>query len=217
MGEKIPRFRKRGDRPCGIRKGRWVVAGSERGTAVGVFPDRTHAEYAVAQLQASGFAPEQIGFLVPDEATGVEVPPLDPGNKAEEGAGLGAAAGGVLGGLVGAALASVAIPGIGPVIAGGILLGALGGAVAGVTGGTLFGALIGLGIPEEEARHHERQFHSGRTLVTVRAGDRHDEAAAILQRAAEMSETGTHGRTSLSRLSGGDEAPGSGSAFVPQP
>jgi hypothetical protein len=193
------------------------MAEGECVTAVVDFPDRTHAEYAVEQLLAGGFAPEQIGFLVPEGSTEVEVPPLDPGNKAEEGAGVGAAAGGVLGGLVGAALASTVIPGIGPVIAGGLLLGALGGALVGVTGGSLFGALVGLGLPEEEARHHERQFHSGRTLVTVRAEDRYDEAMAILQQAAEQPESGTHGRTSLSRLSGGDEAPGSGSAFVPQP
>jgi hypothetical protein len=192
------------------------MAESERVTAVAVFPDRTHAEYAVEQLQASGFAPEQIGFVVPEDGA-LEVPPLDPGNKAEEGAGVGAAAGGVVGGLVGAALASAAIPGVGPVIAGGLLLGALGGAAVGVTGGGLFGALVGLGLPEEEARHHERQFHSGRTLVTVRVGERYDEAVAILERAAEMPETGTHGRTSLSRLSGGDQAPGTGSAVVPPP
>jgi hypothetical protein len=193
------------------------MAGPERVTAVGSFPDHTHAEYAVEQLRASGFADEQIGFLVPEGSAGVEVPPLDPGNKAEEGAGVGAAAGGVLGGLVGAALASTVIPGVGPVIAGGLLLGALGGALVGATGGGLFGALLGLGLPEEEARHHERQFHSGQTLVTVRAEDRYDEAVAILQEAAQRPETGTHGRTSLSRLSGGDQAPGSGSAFVPQP
>ncbi len=193
------------------------MTGSERVTAVGVFPDRTHAEYAVEQLSAGGFAPEQIGFLVPEGSTKVEVPTLDRGNRAEEAAGVGAAAGGVLGGLVGAALASSVIPGIGPVIAGGLLLGALGGSLVGLTGGTLLGALVGMGIPEEEARHHEREFHSGRTIVTVRAGDRYDEAAAILNRALEMPEAGTHGRTSRSRLSGGGEAPGSGSAFVPQP
>ena len=200
-----------------VPKGRWVMAESQRVTAVAVFPDRTHAEVALEELRASGFPPEQIGFLVPDGSAGVEVPPLDPGNKAEEGAGVGAAAGGLLGGIVGAALATAVIPGVGPVIAGGLLLGALGGVAVGATGGGILGGLVGLNIPEEEARHHAREFHSGRTLITVQAGDRYEEAVAILGRAAEKPEGGTHGRTDRSRLAGGDQAPGAGSAFVPRP
>src|SRR5690349_17856299 len=101
-------------------------------TAVGVFPDRTHAEYAVEQLCARGFRPEDIGVVTPDGGR-VEVPPLDPGNRAEAGAGIGAAAGGTFGGLLGAALATSVIPGVGPVIAGGLLAGALGGVAAGAT------------------------------------------------------------------------------------
>ena len=159
----------------------------ERNTAVGVFDDRGHAHYAVELLLQNGFLPGQIGVMVPDEG-GIEVPRLDPGTKAPEGAAAGAVAGLALGGLLGAALATFVIPGVGPVIAGGIMAGVLGGAAAGAAGGTVVGALIGLDIPEHEAKNYARAFHSGNTLVTVRADDRYDEAVAILQQAAERPE-----------------------------
>jgi hypothetical protein len=80
--------------------------------------------------------------------------------------------------------------------------------------------LIGMDIPEEEARHHERAFHSGRTLVAVRAGERYAEAVAILRQAREATAAERHDRTrakssDLSRDRG--DSPGTGSAFVPQP
>ena len=55
------------------------------------------------------------------------------------------------------------------------------GAIGVATGG-LVGALIGLGIPEEEAHYYHGEFQAGRTLLTVRADGRRDEAAAILRR-----------------------------------
>jgi hypothetical protein len=192
-------------------------------TVVGVFTDRTHAERAVEALHQAGFTDDQIAFLTPDAPSGVEAPPLPhPGTKVEEGAATGATAGAALGGLVGAALATAAIPGVGPVIAGGLFTGALAGAVTGLAGGGIVGALIGLQVPEDEARHYEREFHSGRTLVTVRAGGRFEDAAAILRTAAEGPEmTGhAHARGSLSHLAEGDHpgaSDGAGSAFVPQP
>src|SRR5271168_1946952 len=145
------------------------MATSERVTAVGHFTDRTHAEHAVAELQASGFLAEQIGVLIPGGDLKIEVPHVDPGNRAEAGVGVGSVAGGALGGLLGAALATSIIPGVGPVIAGGILLGAVEAALAGATGGGIIGALVGLMIPDKEAEHHHGAFRSGRTLVTVRA------------------------------------------------
>lgn len=193
----------------------------ERITAVEVFADRSHAEYAVEELKRHGFRDEQIGFLVPDAATEIEPPPPLPGTKAEEGAATGAVAGAAVGGLVGAALATVAIPGVGIVIAGGLMAGALGGAVTGLAGGGIVGALVGLSIPEDDARHFARAFHSGRTLVTVRADERYEEAVAILRTAAEKALTSGRGHTHgvLGRLNAteGDTAPGAGTAFSPQP
>jgi hypothetical protein len=48
--------------------------------------------------------------------------------------------------------------------------------------GTVLGALIGLGIPEEESQFYESEFKAGRTLVTVRAGSRNEDAWRILRR-----------------------------------
>jgi hypothetical protein len=201
-------------------KGRCTMSSNEPITAVGVFPDRVHAEHAVAELQANGFPPDAIGFLIPGGDETVEVPPRDPGHRVDEGAGVGALAGGTLGGLVGAALATSMIPGIGPVIAGGLLAGAFEAAVTGATGGAILGALIGLRIPEEEAQHYHREFHSGRTLVTVRVDGRYTDAMRILQRAAEWE--GKRWVHPAKRLAAANEVEpgsgdGSGSVFVPRP
>jgi hypothetical protein len=193
------------------------MATTNRTTAVGVFADRTHAEHAVEQLRRSGFTPEQIGFVVPDAPSQVEVPPLDRGTKAGEGAATGLAAGAALGGLVGAALATVIIPGVGPVIASGLLAAVLTGAAAGAASGGMLGALIGLDVPEEEAHHYQREFHSGRSLVTVRAGERYDEAVAILQQAAEWQDPRAHHAGRLAERNEGDTGdPGSDSVVAPR-
>jgi hypothetical protein len=189
-------------------------------TAVGVFVDRTQAEYAVEELRRNGFAADQIGFLTPDAAPSMEKPDEEVNTKAEEGGAVGAAAGAAVGGLLGAALATAFIPGIGPVIAGGLFAGALGGAVTGLVGGGIVGSLIGLQIPEEEARRYEREFHSGRTLVTVRANDRYDDAVAVLCAVEEksMSKGHSHSRGRLSSLRDeGDSAPGAGTVGSPPP
>ena len=39
-----------------------------------------------------------------------------------------------------------------------------------------------MGVPEEEARYYDEEFQAGRTLVTVKANARYQEAAAILRR-----------------------------------
>ncbi|HEY7424514.1 MAG TPA: hypothetical protein VH682_09820 [Gemmataceae bacterium] len=190
-------------------------------TAVGVFEDRTHAEYAVEELQRRGFPADQISVLIPDAPSGIETPPLAEKTKAGEGAATGAAAGAALGGLVGAALVSAVIPGVGPVFSSGLLAAALGGTLTGLAGGGLVGALIGLEIPEEEARGYEREFHSGRSIVTVRTGERYDEAVALLQQAAQASLPAgrTHSPGRLARLTEteSDSAPGAGTAFSPLP
>ncbi|HTU18281.1 MAG TPA: hypothetical protein VMG10_09510 [Gemmataceae bacterium] len=185
----------------------------ERITAVETFADRTHAECALAELREHGFEEEQIGFLTLDAASEVEPPPHT-GTKAAAGAATGA----TLGGLVAAAVATAVFPGVGVAIAGGLLTGVLGGAVTGAATGGIVGALVGLSIPEHEAHHYERAFHSGQTLVTVRAGERYDEAVAILRAAAEKSLGSVHHRMmhgTLARLTEteGDSAPGAGTVF----
>jgi uncharacterized protein (TIGR02271 family) len=74
------------------------------------------------------------------------------------------------------------IPVVGPVIAGGTLGVILSNAAAGAAVAGLAGALIGYGIPEEEAKYYHSEFEAGRTIVTVQANGRYDEAYTILRR-----------------------------------
>ncbi len=129
-----------------------------------------------------------------DEKNTVEITDLDAAkaaqvtgeNKSGEGAAIGAVAGGLGAGAV--ALALGTIPGVGPILslgtgaAAGIFGAMFGiGAVAGAATGGIVGALVGMDIPEEEARHYEAELKAGRVLVGVKATDRLDEAACILE------------------------------------
>jgi hypothetical protein len=156
------------------------MAASGRTIVVGVFNERDDAERAIDALKQSGFSDDQIGFAAKDgsnrEGT---IRSGDEAGDAGGGAAAGALTGGVVGGVLGA-LAAGLIPGIGPVVAGGLLAGVLGGAAAGAAAGGIIGALAGMGVSEEDARYYESEFKSGRTLVTVKAHDRYDDAWRIL-------------------------------------
>jgi hypothetical protein len=139
---------------------------------IGVFPNHRQADRFVKELKHAGFRDDQIGVLGRTTESNTPV---------EDSAVAGALTGGTLGALTGAALTAGLIPGIGPVLAGGVLVGILGGAAAGATAGGVLGTLIGLGIPEEKARHYENQLKAGRTLVVVQGEDRFPEALEILR------------------------------------
>jgi uncharacterized protein (TIGR02271 family) len=158
------------------------MAASGRSTVVGVFNERDDAERAIDELKRNGFSDDQIGFAAKDgsdrEGT---IRSGDEAGDAGGGAAAGALTGGVVGGVLGA-LAAGLIPGIGPIVAGGLLAGVLGGAAAGATAGGIIGALAGMGVPEEDARYYEGEFKGGRTLVTVKADGRYDDARRILHK-----------------------------------
>jgi hypothetical protein len=158
------------------------VANPLRTTLVAAFEDRLEAERAVDELEQAGFAPDDIGYAIrgADAVQGGMITDTE-GAKDGKGAMTGMATGAGLGAVLGAA-AALLIPGVGPVLAGGVLAMAFGGAVAGTAVGGIFGAMTGLGISEDEARFYEREFHSGRALVTVKAGPRAAEVAAILRK-----------------------------------
>jgi len=149
---------------------------------VSVFEDRLEAENAVDELEEAGFSADEIGYAIrgSDAVAGGMITDAV-GTKDGEGAVVGAVTGGIVGGILGAA-ASVLIPGIGPVMAGGILWTALGFAGAGVATGGILGAMAGLGLSEEEAKFYEQEFHSGKAIVTVKAGARTATAVEILRR-----------------------------------
>jgi hypothetical protein len=166
----------------------------ERSTVVGVFERRDQAERAYEALISAGFRDDQIGLAVRgQEASNVA------GRSAEETAGdAGGAAvtGAVVGGALGA-VAALAIPGIGPVFALGTLGTALAGAAVGAGLGALAGGLIGMGVPEDEARYYDDEFRAGRTIVTVNAGSRYNDAQNVLRRegAYDVETRGLGGRT----------------------
>jgi hypothetical protein len=161
------------------------MAVNNHATVVGVFLDREAARSAVNELRRLGFTEDQIGLLTRttdsgtvagETATGMAEP-----TKWEEGAATGIAAGAGVGALWALGIAAGVLPAIGPVIAGGLLASVLASAAGGAVIAGVVGALIGLGIPEEEARYYESELTSGRTLVTVRAPGRYEEAEEVLR------------------------------------
>ncbi|MBV8609378.1 MAG: YsnF/AvaK domain-containing protein [Singulisphaera sp.] len=156
-------------------------------TVVGVFEDRRRADAAISELRKAGFREDQIGVAsrqTEGEGKGEAASTTtgEQGTKWETGAIAGALTGAGLGGLVGLGILAGVIPVIGPVIAGGTLAVILANAAGGAAIGGLLGALTGAGIPEEEARYYQGEFEAGRTIVTVTADGRYDEAVAILRR-----------------------------------
>lgn len=156
---------------------------TQRVTAVGVFEDRQKAQQAVNELKRAGFREDQIGVAGREGETVTGAgDSLGTGSKVAIGAATGATAGAGIGALWGIGILAGVLPAIGPAIAGGTLATILSSAAAGAAAAGLAGALIGLGIPEDEAKYYESEFHSGRIIVTVRAENRYDEAVAILRR-----------------------------------
>lgn len=149
---------------------------------VGSFADRTHAQEAVNELRQAGFSEEEIGLVAKDDSLSDVVPVVD--DEAEgmtEGAVAGSLTGAGIAGLWAIGISAGILPAVGPAIAGGILASVLTSALAGAAVGGIVGSLVGLGLSEEEARHYDRAFHAGHTIVTVRS-DRPTEAAQILAR-----------------------------------
>jgi uncharacterized protein (TIGR02271 family) len=155
---------------------------TQRSTVVGVFQEREQAREAIDALKDANFPAESISILSPDkEATAAMAE--ETGTHAGSAAATGAVTGGILGGLGGwlLGIGALAIPGIGPFIAAGAFASALTGAAVGAGVGAIAGALVGMGIPKEEADYYEGEVKSGRTLVTVKADSRYDEAQSILR------------------------------------
>ncbi len=145
--------------------------------AIGVFSRRHHAEYALKELQESGFPMERVSLITKDADKGEQVSGTKVSDRVGNEAGPGAAAGavtGTVGGLLGgllAGLGTLTIPGLGPVVAAGtigttIATTLAGGGIGAVSGG-LLGALTGLGIPKERAKVYSDRFSAGDYLVIL--------------------------------------------------
>ena len=178
---------------------------NEGETVVGLFQDQPSAEAAIQRLTAAGFLEQQIGVAVRDREQQQAITE-GTGTQAAEGATGGALGGGVVGGVIGllAGVGALAIPGIGPVIAGGALASTLAGAGIGAAAGGLLGALVGMGIPEEDAKHFEEGFRQGGILVTVNAGTRVAEAREALSEDGAVDFGPTNRDYARTATTGGD-------------
>jgi uncharacterized protein (TIGR02271 family) len=168
--------------------------------AVGVFENRADAEKAIEDLHRAGFRDSQIGIVAREKGRVTKKTSKGEETHAGEGAAAGAVAGAGVGALVGLGIAAGVIPVIGPAIAGGTLAVVLANAAGGAALAGAAGALIGLGIPEDDAKYYERELKAGRTIVTVRATTRLEEAREILRRhhgydTSKTAATATSART----------------------
>ena len=158
---------------------------AQQSTVVGVFEDRHQADRAVDELRRAGFRDDQIGVAMRHDEGEFDVedaadrPMSRTRGRARS---TGALAGLGLGALAGLGVLSGVIPVVGPAIAAGTLGVILSNAAAGAGIAGLVGALVGAGIPEDEAQYYQGEFEAGRTIVTVQADGRADEARAILRR-----------------------------------
>ena len=169
------------------------MATQQRYTVVGVFEDRISADRAVSQLLNAGFRQEHLGVAMrhPDDASvgSTTADAEDAPTRAELGALAGALTGVGLGTLAGLGVVAGVVPVVGPAIAAGTLGVILSNAAAGAGIAGVAGALVGAGIPENEAKYYDGEFEAGRTIVTVMAEGRYDEALSIMRRndGSEMS------------------------------
>ena len=160
---------------------------AQKSTIVGVFDDRLQADRAIDELRGAGFSDAQIGVAMRYDAGSATMgDAADAVDTGETNAGTGAVTGVVaglgLGALAGLGVLSGIIPVVGPAIAGGTLGVILSNAAVGAGVGGLVGALVGAGIPEDEARYYHDEFEAGRTIVTVQAEGRADDAMTIFRR-----------------------------------
>jgi len=155
-----------------------------RNTVVGIFENHNQAQKAVDDLRRAGFKEDQIGIVSHDTSSAGKGGTADQtatGSHAGTGAATGALAGAGIGAAWGIGVLAGLIPAIGPVIAGGTLAALLASAGLGAAAGTVGGMLIGMGVPKEEADYYESEFKAGRTIVTVKADNRYDEAANLMR------------------------------------
>lgn len=166
-----------------------MIVGQKDKRAIGTFSDHAKAEEALHELKASGFPMDKVSIvghhidrnsnIAGAEGSDRSSSPSNLGkhNRADTGAVAGAVAGATVGGLTGllVGLGMVAIPGVGPVLLAGAEAAALattfaGGAIGTAAGG-IVGGLIGLGIPEDRAKHYSHRIDQGDYLVMVEGSE----------------------------------------------
>lgn len=158
-----------------------MVLGQHR-SAIGTFPNRIDAEYALNKLLGAGFPMAQICVVSTnadsDQPRGGAEMNDYVGYTVQERAARGATIAGSMLGAIGGCLVGIGmlvVPGVGPVLAVGTSATALGmtiaGAGIGLSCGGLIEALAGLGIFADRARVNGEPFSQGEYLVMVDGTD----------------------------------------------
>lgn len=188
-------------------------------TIARLFDSYNNASAAVSDLEAAGFARDDIS-LIANRTGSAGTSSYDAGGDAADervgetgaGTGTGATLGTVLGGGAGllAGLGALAIPGIGPVVAAGWLIATLTGAGVGAAAGGLLGALTQSGVGEENAHVYAEGVRRGGNLVTLRTDEsRVAEAEGIMARHNAVDTTARSGEWRNSGWTGAyDESAG---------
>ncbi|MDB5306772.1 MAG: hypothetical protein JWO38_974 [Gemmataceae bacterium] len=152
----------------------------EAANVVAVFDTQDEADEAVLGLRVAGFRDDQIGYFARNLA-GLVTDYLGQ-TYATVGAVLGTLLGAALGVWAGWEATTEGATPIGPPLLSGpdgvILTCALCGAIL----GGIIGAMLGWGIPRGDAVYHGSEVEPGRFVIAVTAGDRADEAWAIIRR-----------------------------------
>jgi hypothetical protein len=152
----------------------------DHASVVAVFDTQDAAEGGVLGLREAGFPDARVGYF----ARNLEGLVTDYVWKGYTVLGIviGVIVGAVLGAWCGQVALRVNAPHFAPAFmagdAGVVLTFAVCGAV--LTG--FIGGLVGWGVPRGDAVHYGDEMRGGRYVVSVNAGDRRDEAAAVLHR-----------------------------------
>jgi len=149
-------------------------------TVVGIFQDPAEAAAAFLALRQAGFPEKSLALASRQRHDAFRKIRVDLQEAGTKGAAVGALAGGGVGFAAGVAAGAALIPGANLVLLGGLVGIALLGAAAGAAVGTFAGPFVAMGLSEADAEKHAQYLEQGKTVIVVRAGDRHDEARDLL-------------------------------------
>jgi hypothetical protein len=157
---------------------RKIMTTAKSSTVIGVFTYPGNAQDAIRDLRQLGFLDAHFGLVSPHKD---KEEAAHKGAKTATGAAAGAAAVGTGAALWSLGISFGMVPVVGPILAAGPLAAALISGAGGAAAGGLIGGLTGLGIGAKDAKFYETELNKGRTLVTVHAEKREDEAWKVME------------------------------------
>ncbi len=142
---------------------------------LGAFSDQADANKAIIELERLGASADDFSLIMSGSSGytdnfGETLTESGPARVATEVAAGGAAIGG-LAGLIGGAIAAAGLFVAGPVVLlaglGWVAITTVAGGAVGAAAGGVVGALIGLGVPENAAKHHQTVIKKGGAILGV--------------------------------------------------